>query len=164
MQLFHRVRGDNIVIMIGINFKIKSEYGSPLRKIFNKVSTDKYYWKIEFSEVYKITNQELDYKIFYKDIMNGKEFENESNIEVYYMIFLTTLAFKNKEDIIQINDYSDFEKSKCEIAFICSDTEYISVFCKDKSILEQILNNCRDNNFEKIEIITDENDAIFSFI
>ena len=150
--------------MIGINFRIENEYGSPLKKIFNQICINKYYWKIEFAETYNYTNEELDDNMFNKDILTGTEFENEVNIEIYYMIFLTALAFKNKEDIVQINNYNDFAKSKSELAFICSDNEYISIFCKDRSVLEQILNNCKNHNFENVEIITEENNTMFNFV
>lgn len=96
--------------------------------------------------------------------MTGKEFEVDVNTEIYYMIFLTAIAFENSDTIVDVNNYEDFVNSNAKIAFICTDTEYIDVLSKDESVLKQIINNCEHNKFIDVKIINEEKDVISNFV
>lgn len=150
--------------MINVRFKIKNEYDNPLKKIFNNINIRNYYWKIEYSEVYDCNDEILGKNIFDQDIMTGKEFETDANTEIYYMIFLTAIAFDSRDTIVDVNNYADFVNSNAKIAFVCTDNVYIDVFSKDESVLKQIINNCEHNKFIDVEIINEEKDVISNFV
>jgi hypothetical protein len=150
--------------MISIRFRIKNEYGNPLKKIFNNISINNYCWKIEFSEIYNVDKGNLSQKIFDKELMTGQEFQFDVNREVYYMIFLTAIAFENIENVVSVNNYLEFIQSKAKIAFVCTDNEYIEVYSKDELILKEMIKNCKENEFTDIEIINNEKDVMNKFI
>lgn len=150
--------------MIGISFEIPNEYGNYLEKILHNIGIDKYFWTIEISEVYERKDNRLDRNMFDEYIMDGKEFKEEVSTADYYMIFLTAIAFKNKEDIVEIRNYNDYINSNAELSVICVDSSYVDIFSKNEDILEEILKNCKNNNYENIKIITEENNSIFNFV
>lgn len=149
--------------MIGISFEIPNEYGNHLEKILHNICIDKYCWIIEYSEVLESKDNNLR-NMFDEDIMDGKEFKEEVNTADYYMIFLTAIAFKNKEDIVEVKNYNDYINSNAELAVICVDSSYVDIFSKNEDILEEILKSCKNNNYENIGIITEENNKIFNFV
>ena len=150
--------------MINVRFKIKNGQGNSLKKIFNNININNYNWNIEYSEVYECSDGTLGKNIFAQDVMTGKEFEKDVNTEIYYMIFLTAIAFENTDDIVYVNNYEDFIRSNAKIAFVCVDAQYIDICSKDESVLKQIIKNCKDNEFTNIEIINEEKDVISNFV
>ncbi|MDQ0193256.1 hypothetical protein J2T20_001605 [Paenibacillus wynnii] len=39
------------------------------------------------------------------------------------------------------------------------DSSYISIYCKDPNLLEDLYNNALNRNFEKLKYVTDDNDT-----
>ena len=67
--------------MIGISFRVKNEYGNPLKQIFENIRITEYFWKVIWSEVYRCTDTGLGSNLFDKDIMTSKEFQNDMSDE-----------------------------------------------------------------------------------
>lgn len=145
--------------MIGITFKLKNEYSNYLFKIFDNIGVDNFIWYIEDNEIiYKDRNNHLNTSIFNEDTLSGIDFLKSIEIEKYYLVYVDLKAFKNKTNITSIDTYDSFVNSDCEIALFCTDTIDIELYCKSKTILNKIIENCIKYRFEDLHILTREKD------
>lgn len=145
--------------MIGITFRLKNEYGNFLAKIFDNVEVDNFTWNIVDNEIiYKDENNHLNTSIFNENIMNGSSFLQCIKIEKYYLIYADIKAFYNKTQITNIETYDDFVNSDCEIALFCTDTVDIELYCKNKIILNKIIENCSRFEFNDFQILSEGKD------
>lgn len=148
--------------MRGITFKIGNEYNNYLYQMFDNIDLSDFIWNICDDEIlYKEKNNEIDMSIFHNDIMNGKDFLICIKKEMYYIVYADIKAFKHKSQVTNILTYEDFLKSNCEIALFCTDTINVELYCKNKTLLEKIIENCK--LFHDFEIITIKNDDRSSF-
>lgn len=143
----------------GIKFKIPNEYDSFINKILDGINKDKYYWKIDEDQVFFIEDDFL----FSTDIYNGRDFSRIISQPSYYVVFLNLQAFPIGSDFNEIQDYSDFLKSNCELIVLISDCIFVSIYSKNKNVIKTINLNVQINNFDEISYITDENDKKIKF-
>ncbi|KAF1342305.1 hypothetical protein ABP1_3037 [Bacillus subtilis] len=59
----------------------------------------------------------------------------------------------------QVNTYEEFADSDCELVLLIADNSYVSIYCKNKNIIEKLYFNALQNDFEDVQFITDENDT-----
>ncbi|MNG14721.1 hypothetical protein D3C84_984960 [compost metagenome] len=76
----------------------------------------------------------------------------------YYVIFANLKAYPKGERIEDVLTYEAFLKSQCHLVLIVIDSSYLTVYCKDSKMLEDLYLNAINKGFEKVEYITDEND------
>ena len=153
------------------------------KKIFRSVDLSRYYWEIVSDQVlYEVGEnneqglfnscviEELERKGFSepnmskrahvgaydsKVLINGKSIVNAIERDNYYFIFLDLKGYSSKESWGSIETYEDFVDSYCELIFMCTDSSFIEIYCKDELILQTIYNNCKKNNFDNIRYIQD---------
>ena len=51
-----------------------------------------------------------------------------------------------------IQTYSDFENSECQLVYMCMDSVYVEIYCKNDAVLRQIKGNCEKNKFAVAQI------------
>jgi hypothetical protein len=139
--------------MIGIRFKIKNEYNTFLSQIFHSVEVQRYEWEIVTDDVICSSKPNLNEGLFGSEIVNGQTFLNSIIIENYYMIFVDLKAYPQGSVHTNIEVFGDFYASDCQIILLCVDSEFIEFYCKDKSILDIVHNNCLKFGFEDVELI-----------
>lgn len=139
--------------MIGLEIIKNNESDNFLYNFFYGIDFKKYNWVIDYEEI--LFDEEGDF--FNKKIMNGQEFFKCITRNNYYVIFMDLKAYKfenkrieNKN--IKIETYNDYLKSDCEMIFLCSDSQFIDFYCKDKAVLETIHKNCFNSKLSVLEI------------
>lgn len=146
--------------MRGITFKLKNEYNNFLFKIFSNIEVGDFVWVIGNNEIiYKDKENNLNVSIFDEAIMNGQDFLRNIEAGDYYLVYADIKAFNNLSKITNVTKYDDFVNSYCEIALFCTDTIYVELYCKDKIILNKIIENCHQFRFSDIQILTKQNDS-----
>lgn len=139
--------------MIGLKFKIKNEYGSFLNKILNSINVLEYDWEI-------ITDDTIcpdDTRLFNDNVyLNGEDFLNCIMKDCYYMIFVDLKAFPLNGVHVEIETLNDFLESDCQLILLCTDSEFIEIYCKNKETLDIIYNNCKDFKFTSVEYLSQE--------
>ncbi|WP_143318592.1 DUF2691 family protein, partial [Clostridium sp. HBUAS56017] len=101
--------------------------------------------------------------IFENSIVNGQEFFRCIQLKDYYLIFADIKAFKNESEITNVDTYDDFINSNCEIALFCTDTIDVELYCKNKVILYNIINNCKNFGVDDIQVLSRENNERIKF-
>lgn len=84
--------------------------------------------------------------------MNGKEFSKCISYSDYYLIFADIHAYPLKGKVKTIETYQDFLVSDCDLVFLCADSEFVEVYCKNKKTLQRIVENCEKYKFKTTEI------------
>lgn len=141
---------------IGLNIKIKNEYGNYLAKIFASIDLSIYMWKIITDDILREENGELKQGLFETDLPNGNSFKNAISRESYYLIFADFKAYFCDVEYEPIQTFEDFMESNCQIVFMCWDSSFVEIYCKDKKILEKIYYNCKGFDCESISDISAE--------
>ncbi|TMV43302.1 DUF2691 family protein [Paenibacillus mesophilus] len=67
-------------------------------------------------------------------------------------------AYPKDESIEDVLTYEEFLKSQCQLVLIVIDSSYLTVYCKDNKMIDDLYLNAIRKGFEKVEYITDEND------
>jgi hypothetical protein len=132
--------------MICLDIRIKNGYGNFLYQIFNGINLLNYIWKINTDDVLYDENQ----GIFDGDILEGESFYKCISKDHYYMIFVDIKAYPIGDECTVIKTIDDFLASSCELVFLCTDSTFIEVYCKDSIILDKIYSNCTGVEFEKV--------------
>jgi hypothetical protein len=142
------------IIMIGLSFKVKNEYNNFLYKIFNSIDVQNYLWTIVSDDV---IFPEKDYNdgLFASEMLNGKEFLSAIAKDTYYMIFIDLKAFPADSKQTEIQSFKDFIDSDCQMILLCVDSEFIEFYCKNRSILKTVYDNCLKYEFEEVEWISE---------
>lgn len=139
-----------------IKIETENKVGNILREILKDAKIQDYYYKIGFNnEIHMdLYNSKNDYPLFEYDIIEGDELkEIVDNEELqYYLIFLDLFAFKNREEISEIENVEQLKKSKCEFFLIGWDVSYFLIGVQDEEILQIIKNNCKEMNYKFEEI------------
>ena len=143
----------------GVSVEIPNEYGSFLGELLKPFPGAAYNWWVGAEESYRIVNGEFE-PMFLKPVecMNGEVLKNIIETEKYYLIFQDLKAFPKTDDPIEINTYSDFLTSECELSLLVIDTSYVAIYCKDAKIAHKIHTHAQALNYSNIRYITDEND------
>ena len=137
--------------MFGLKFQIPNEYGNYINQIFHALDFNEYKWNIRTDDI--INDQEMN-GIFTKRYMDGETFSSSINEKNYYMIFVDIKAFGIDGCYRDIETFNDFVESDCQIILLCTDSTFISFYCKKKEIMELVHNSCLANSFKNLEILS----------
>lgn len=137
--------------MIALDIQVKNEWNSYLLKIFKEIDLLNYDFEIISDDILYKENGDIKQGLFGSDWLTGQEFFNYISKEQYYLIFTDIKAYPSNKEHTEINTFEDFLKSNCIIVFLCVDSSFIEVYCKDRYLLETIYNNCVGDDFEKVE-------------
>lgn len=141
--------------MIGLDIKIPNNRGQYLLDLFSNVEILKYNWSIQHEEILCYENNKyIDTKMLFPQIwMNGGDFLKQISSENYYIIFADIQACPLAKEKTTIETYQDFLDSDCELVFLCVDSMFVEVYGKNETILQQIMTNCKQFQFEVKEIL-----------
>lgn len=144
----------------GVSFQIPNEYGNFLWRILQPVEIANYRWQTS-GESYFVVEGKLDDEELFHDyaIVEGAVFEQQLKTNQYYTIFVELKAFPYGKMVNQVNTYEEFADSDCELVLLIADNSYVSIYCKNKNIIEKLYFNALQNDFEDVQFITDENDT-----
>lgn len=126
----------------------------------SRVEIANYRWQTS-GESYFVVEGELDDEELFHDyaIVEGAVFEQQLKTNQYYTIFVELKAFPYGKMVNQVNIYEEFADSDCELVLLIADNSYVSIYCKNKKIIEKLYFNALQNDFEDVQFITDENDT-----
>lgn len=143
----------------GLRFQIENKYQNFFADILEGIDIEKYSWYISENQVFTKT---ADF-FFYKDEYTGTEFKKiiDKHQDDYYIVFVTVKA--GDKTNFEIQNYFDFIKSNYNFVIICSDSEFINIYCKNKKDIDILKVNAQNKKYSKIENITDENDLRVNF-
>nr|AAB41098.1 YncE [Bacillus subtilis] len=144
----------------GVSFQIPNEYGNFLWRILQPVEIANYRCQTS-GESYFVVEGELDDEELFHDyeIVEGAVFEQQLKTNQYYTIFVELKAFPYGKMVNQVNTYEEFADSDCELVLLIADNSYVSIYCKNKNIIEKLYFNALQHDFEDVQFITDENDT-----
>lgn len=145
--------------MIGLNIRVKNVSDRFLYKLFNGVDLSKYTWKISADNIMYNENGEHMQEFFGCDTVSGEDFKKCISRDSYYMIFADFKAYPVGSNQQDIETYTDYLQSDCQMIILCTDSVFIDFYCKDNEILDKVHKNSLDNNFEQVYAITKENDT-----
>lgn len=117
-------------------------------------------WKMR-GETYFVTGGELDDQEFFKDnsVVEGAVFANHLKTNQYYTIFVELQAYPFGQAVDLVQTYEEFVDSDCELVLLLADSSYVSIYCKDRNVIEKLFINALKNDFEEVQLITDDNDT-----
>jgi hypothetical protein len=161
----HRVAGVRVIlwrdgdkVKRGVRFVNLNKYDKFIYEILKPVNFCNYKWQLGFHEIYKILDNNFSSEsLFSEETINGEDFFEIIKNNTYYMIFLELSAYRISSEIADISTYDEFVKSECELIMLVADSSYTDVYCKDEDLIEKIYMNAKNNQYENIEYI-DEND------
>jgi len=171
-------------MIVGLQFEVENKRNSYLKKIFESIDLSVYYWEIVSDQIrYEVngiedqglfnscvveelkkrdmikpnTTERLERNDYCSElIIDGKSFVKAIKMDNYYFIFSDLKAYSNNEVWGNIETYEDYIDSCCELIFMCVDSVFIEIYCKDEAILRTIHDNCIKNNFDAIKVISDD--------
>lgn len=136
--------------MLGISFKIPNEYDTILYKILENIELDNQsICKIKEDEV---LNENGDC-FFNNKIYKWIDFEAMIKSKKHYPIFLNLQIYYNSNFLQDINNYSEFLDSECQLILFITDNEYVEVYTKNQNHLNLINKNVIKYNFEDVKYI-----------
>ncbi|WP_214700808.1 MULTISPECIES: DUF2691 family protein [unclassified Exiguobacterium] len=142
----------------GIRFKIPNQYGQFLQVILSPIPLDQYRWKVVDEESYIVKDEQLDRLLFLDStVIDGRQL-NELIIQQHYLIFVDIKAFHPNVST-EVETYEDFLRSTCEFALIVTDSQDVTIYCKDQQMLGSLYQNAILHGFEDIAYITSNNDS-----
>jgi hypothetical protein len=145
--------------MIGLEIEVGNATNNYLYKIFNGVDVTKYIWYIVTDDIMFDNDTEQARSFFGEPIVSGENFLKSISRDSYYMIFVDVKAFPVNSKHIEINTYQEYLNSECQMIFLCADSSFIDFYCKDLEMLKKVYDNCVNHSFEKVEVITEENNS-----
>jgi len=90
--------------------------------------------------------------------MKGQDLSETLKSRVYYIIFANFKAYLKGEIIKDVLTYEEFLNSQCQLVLLLVDSLYVTIYCKDEKILNDLYLNGVRKGYENVEYITDEND------
>jgi ribosomal protein S16 len=78
---------------------------------------------------------------------------------MYYIIFADLKAYPKGKMVSDIGTYEDFLNSDCQLVVLVVDCTYVTIYSKDKEMLEWLYYRAKVNKFENVQYITKENDS-----
>lgn len=140
--------------MVGLDIQIPNEVGKYIWNLLEDIDFFQYLWTIQYADVILYENGQwnLEKVLFDAAEMKGKEFFRCISCSDYYLIFADIHAYPLKGKVKTIETYQDFLDSDCDLIFLCVDSEFVEVYCKNKKILQQIIKNCEKYQFKTAEI------------
>jgi hypothetical protein len=150
--------------MICIDIEVTGSYNNYLQRIFEGVNLSGYEWEIITDDTLFSEGGLTKQGIFTNKLISGTEFYKCIAKEQYLMIFVDIKAYPIGKEHVEIKTLNDFLKSNCELVFVCVDSWYINIYCKNEEVLKAIFNNCKDDDFKKVEYLSEEEIAERSLI
>lgn len=151
----------------GVSFQIPNEYGQVLKNILVPLDCSQYDWLIGAGQVLQTVDGlfiEEDLFHEYDHILNGSELNKRINHVSYYPIFADLKGYSRMGLISDFDTYEKYQQSDCEIVVLITDSVYVSIYCKNRSLLESLYSNAMSNNYQSVTYITDENDRRMSMV
>lgn len=142
----------------GISFMVPNKRSPVLYLITKNIDVKKFFWVLIADDVHKRSGG-----YFLKDRYPGSEFERIIKDEDCYAVFIYLQAYRKEDEIVDIYNYEEFLKSKCELLLFIDDNIYIDIYAKDIKLIEKIKKNAEINDFKNINYITDENDVFIDY-
>lgn len=144
----------------GIQLEIPNEWGTHLGTVLEPFKISHFDWYIGGEEAYQETGEGNFQPMFQGEIygMKGQDLNDILKSSRYYIIFANFKAYPKGESIEDVPTYEEFLKSQCQLALLVIDSSYVTVYCKDNKLLDELYLNALRNGFEKVEYITNEND------
>lgn len=104
---------------------------------------------------------ELNDQEFFKDnsVVEGAVFANHLKTNQYYTIFVELQAYPFGQAVDLVQTYEEFIDSDCELVLLLADSSYVSIYCNDRNVIEKLFINALKNDFEEVQLITDDNDT-----
>ena len=130
--------------MIGIEFEHESSYEKILYNLLDGIYLTNYKWYTVQQEVIF----EMDYTSKLEYCMPGSAFQNIiHDVGNYYIYQLNLQAYpKYEQTNDNIETYSDFIKSKCEMIILFSDNSCVEIYAKSTELLKIIIQNLKNKN------------------
>ncbi|MFH7834565.1 DUF2691 family protein [Bacillus luti] len=144
----------------GIFVEIPNEYDNLLWKVLKTIHISSFDWWVGSEESYLVARGGLDEALFPEEpsVMEGSDLNRLFKDNVYYLIFADSKAYSKGEEAIDIETYEEFKESKCEVAVLVVDAQYIQIYAKEQKAIELMYENAHDLGFY-VEYVTDENDG-----
>jgi hypothetical protein len=145
----------------GISFEIPNEYGSFLGEILKPFDMTAFNWYIGGEESYFLHDGTLGEPLFPEEVygMDGVLLKGILENNEYYVIFANLKAFPKEKNVIDIDTYEGFFNSDCQFVLLVVDSIYVTIYCKDKDILESLYHNAKINGYDDVQFIAEENDG-----
>ncbi|MDM5155188.1 DUF2691 family protein [Bacillus sp. DX1.1] len=140
----------------GISFMIPNEYGMYLSQILQPVDLKDFLISIETVEIYDGKQEHLFPKENY--VIEGTKVHKIINEQQYYIVFTDFKIYPKHGGITEIETYEEFLHSDCELILLIAECEYVTLYCKDKNMLNQLYENAIKQHFTDVEYVTDLND------
>lgn len=144
----------------GIQLQIPNEWGNHLGSVLEPFNINHFDWYIGGEEAYQDTGGGNFDPMFQGEIygMKGQVLSDILKSGRYYIIFANFKAYPTGTNIGDVLTYEDFLKSQCQLALIVIDSSYVTVYCKDNNMIDDLYMNAIRKGFQKVEYISDEND------
>ncbi|WP_269318269.1 DUF2691 family protein [Exiguobacterium sp. KJ 601] len=143
----------------GLRFTIPNQYGQFLKAILSPIPLDQYRWKVIDEESYIVKDGHLNRLLFSDSIViDGRQFAELLTQHEHYLIFVDIKAFQSHMSS-EIVTYEDFLHSTCEFALLVTDSQDVTIYCKDQEMLNSLYQNASWYGFEDVTYITRHNDS-----
>lgn len=144
----------------GLRFTIPNQYGQFLQAILSPIPLDQYRWKVIDEESYIVKDGQLDHLLFSEStVIDGHQFAELLTQHEHYLIFVDIKAFHSNVSS-EIVTYEDFLHSTCEFVLLVTDSQDVTIYCKDPQMLNSLYENASLHEFEDIAYITNHNDSM----
>lgn len=142
--------------MYGLDIIVKNKYEKYIFELLKNTDVQRYAWQINTDDVIAKTEVSKEHGLFNEKWVDGQDFLNAIQKNDYYLIFSDYKAFKSRDKSQKITCGVDMVNSECDIAFMCTDSTNIEIYCRDKITYEIIMHNCEDDNVVSFSEIKDD--------
>ena len=132
--------------MYGLDIIVKNKYAKYIFELLKNTDVQRYTWQINTDDVITKTEAIKEHGLFNEKWVDGQAFLDAIQKYDYYIIFSDYKAFKSRDESQKITCGVDMINSDCNIAFMCTDSTNIEIYCRDKVTYEIIRLNCEDDN------------------
>lgn len=148
-----------VLLRRGLRFTIPNQYGQFLKAILSPIPLDSYQWNVVDEESYIVKDGQLDRLLFPEStVIDGHQFAELLTYHKHYLIFVDIKAFHSNMSS-EIATYEDFLHSTCEFALLVTDSQDVTIYCKDQEMLNSLYENASWHGFEDVTYITSHNDS-----
>lgn len=145
----------------GISFEIPNKHGRLLGEILKPFETDEYNWLVGGEEAYFIVDGQFEETLFAGagEIWDGITLKKLLEENEYYIIFQDLKAFPQGKDIVEVKTYEEFLNSDCQLVLLVVDSCFVSIYCKNNKLIEDLFKNAQHRGYDHVRYITDANDT-----
>lgn len=148
-----------VLLRRGLRFTIPNQYGQFLKAILSPIPLDSYQWNVVDEESYIVKDGQLDCLLFPEStLIDGHQFAELLTYHEHYLIFVDIKAFQPNMSS-EIATYEDFLHSTCEFVLLVTDSQDVTIYCKDPQMLNSLYENASWHGFEDVTYITSHNDS-----